>query len=312
MNARQVHAVLAAGIENPALIARWRDQPELLRGHGVEPATVDLDGLWKFAGLTVKVRHNALREDMPLTFRLMSVAGIEIDVFAAYAGERAARGARFAATTEGRTLDLIAFLDGWLDREDPVHALLWDVIRHERALAQLARSPYFIRPPRISDSADPSLRYSGASGLARCSGLRSVSAKAVVAPAGAAGRRATATARTVPRVCGEIVLHEMTCNPRAVAAALHASAPRLGEIPRGPVHVCYWRAGAAPEIAILELDALGFYTLSLADGRRTAAALHRALGGIGRPSAGFLRVLGELAALGVISLGSSGSLGRQR
>jgi hypothetical protein len=265
--ARKVHAVLAAGVENPALIARWRHEPELLRGYGVEPAEVDLDALWKFAGLTIKVRHNGLRDDLPLTFRLMSVAGIEIDLFAAYAGARAAAGARLAPTTEGRTLELIAFLAGWLDRDDPVHALLWDVIRHERAVAQLAR--------------------------------------ATLAPAGSAPvPAARATARTVPRVRGELVLHEMTCDPRAVAGALHASLPRLAAIPRAPAYLCYWRADAAPAIAILTLDALGFYALSRIDGSATAAAVHRAVGGAGRTSPGFLRALEQLAALGVIVLGA--------
>ena len=57
----RLHALVSAGIENPALIARWRADPELLRGHGIEPSMVDLESLWRFAGLTVKVRHHALR-----------------------------------------------------------------------------------------------------------------------------------------------------------------------------------------------------------------------------------------------------------
>ena len=266
-SARKVHAVLAAGVENPTLIARWRGEPALLRDHGVEPEDVDLDALWKFAGLTIKVRHNGLRDDLPLTFRLLTIAGIEIELFAAYAGALAATGARLAPTTEGRTVALIAFLAGWLELDDPIHALVWDVIRHERAVAQLA--------------------------------------KATLAPVASAPRRAgRATARTVPRVRGELVLHEMTCDPRAVAGALHASAPRLAAIPRAPAYLCYWRADASPAISILALDALGYYVLSRIDGRATAAAVHRALGGTGRTSPGFLRALDQLATLGVIGLGA--------
>lgn len=270
MIARRVHAVLAAGIENPALIARWRAQPDLLRGHGVEPSQVDLDALWKFAGLTVKVRHNALREELPATFRLMSVAGIEIELFASYATDRAERRARLAPTTEGRTLDLLGFLEGWLDRDDRAHALLWDLVRHERALGQLGRSA-----PAVGSS--PDLRRAGEP-------------------------RAAPAADAVARIRGEIVLHEMTSDPQAVAIALQASAPELAAIPLRQAHVCYWRADASPEVAILRLDELGFFTLSLVDGKRTAAELYRALGGGRRPPASFLAILGELQTLGILAL----------
>lgn len=269
MNARRIHAVLAAGVENPALIARWRAEPELLRGHGVEPSQVDLDALWKFAGLTVKVRHNALREELPASFRLMSIAGIEIELFATYASERAAQGAKLAPTTEGRTLDLLGFLEGWLDRENTAHALLWDLIRHERALGRLAKTA-----PAVGSS--PDLRR---------------------------GEPPTPPATdAVPRIRGEILLHEMTSDPQAVARALQAGAPELAAIPRAPSHVCYWRTDAGPEVSILQLDELGFFTLSAVDGKRTAAEVYRALGGGRRPPAGFLRILGELQTIGIIAL----------
>ena len=73
-------------------------------------------------------------------------------------------------------------------------------------------------------------------------------------------------------------------------------------IPRAASRVCYWRTDAGPEVSILSLDKLGFSTLSLVDGTRTAAELHRALVGSRRPSAGFLRVIGELQTLGLVVL----------
>ena len=270
MTPREVHTVLAAGIENPALIARWRAEPDLLRGHGIEPSQVDLDALWKFAGLTVKIRHNALRDELPATFRLITLAGIEIELFACYASDRAARRARFAPTTEGRTLDLMAFLEGWLDRDDCAHALLWDLVRHERALTRLGRTA-----PAVGSS--PDLRGVGV--------VQVASAVDVVA-----------------RVRGEIVLHEMTSDPQAVAAALHTAGLELAAIPRKQTHVCYWRAEASPEVNILQLDELAFGTLSMVDGKRTAAELYRALGGGRRPPPSFLRLLGELQTLGVVAL----------
>jgi hypothetical protein len=251
MNARLVHAVLAAGVDNPELIARWRADPGLLVALGVDPQAVDLDGLWKFAGLTLKVRHNPVREALPATFRLMSVAGIEIDVFAAYAADRR----RLANTTEERTRDLLEFLDRWLDRDRPEHALLWDLARHERTLATL--------PVRV--------------------------------PIAARSR--------VPRLVGAMTLHELGCDPREVAGALWERAP-LAELValRRETYLCYWRPADADDARIVELDAFGFYALALVDGVRTTAALHRALGGTGRPTRGFLALLERLATAGLIDL----------
>lgn len=268
MTAARLHAVVSAGIANPALIARWRSDPELLRGHGIEPSTLDLDALWKFAGLTVKVRHHALRDELPASFRLMSVAGLEIELFTAYAIDIATRRARFAPTTEGRTLDLLVFLEGWIDRDTWSHILLWDLIRHERAIGRLARTaPAVGSSPDLWRAGDPML---------------------------------TPAADLVPRIRGEIVLHKMTSDPRVTALALQADAPDLSVVSRRPARRCYWRTDAGPEVTTLSLNRLGFAALGLVDGTRTTAELQRALGGGRRPSAALLRVLGELQTVGVV------------
>lgn len=269
MSAQRIHTVVAAGVDNPGLITRWRAEPELLRGHGVEPSQIDLDALWRFAGLTVKVRHHALREELPASFRLMSLAGLEIELFASYASERAAQGARLAPTTEGRTLDLLVFLEGWLDRDNIAHALLWDLIRHERALARLARTS-----PAVGSS--PDLRRGDPP----------------TPPA----------ADVVPRIRGEIMLHEMTSDPQAIAHALGDPGFDLAAIPRIQSRACYWRTDAGPEVSILPLEELAFGALSLVDGKRTAAEIYRALGGGRRPPPGFLRILGELQTIGIVAL----------
>ncbi len=212
MNARRVHAVLAAGVQNPALIAAWRRDPELLRGHGVEPSEIDLDALWKFAGLSLKVRHNGIREDLPLTFRLLHVAELAIDVFAAYAARRAGEG-RLGDTAEARARDFVEFLGEWLDLERTPHALLWDLVRHERALAQLIRAP--AGPPH-----------------------RRV-------PTGA-------TAAAVPHLREGLIFHAMRSDPRAVAALLREKAPRLDEVALEPCCACYWRDGGEATIVRLD------------------------------------------------------------
>jgi hypothetical protein len=103
----------------------------------------------------------------------------------------------------------------------------------------------------------------------------------------------------------------MTCDPREVGGALYANPPQLAAIPRAPVYLCYWRADAAPALAVLRLDELGFYALSAIDGRKTCAALHRALGGVGPTSPGFLRALDQLAAIGVVGFAGRAPRGRQ-
>lgn len=251
MTARQVHAMIAAGVENPLLVTRWAAQ-------GTE---LDLDALAKFAGLTVKVRHNGLRQDLPLTFRLLNVAGIEIEVFAAYAAFRAERGGRYAATTEERTRDLIAFLGDWLDGERLDHVLLWDLIRHEDAIARLTRSE----------------------------------GHASIAPAGTALR-----GTSVPRIRGQLVLHDMQSDPVVIAAVLREKVPPLDRVPFAQRHAGYWRPESAREIRILELDEFGFYALSLVDGTRSVADISESLVGTRRTSRAFLQLLAQLRDLGIL------------
>lgn len=269
MTASRVHAVIAAGLENPQLLECWQREPDLLRKCGVDPDKLDLNALWKFAGLTAKVRHNGLRADLPLTFRLLNVAGLEIDVFASYASFRASAGGRYADTSAARAQDLLTFLEHWLDFARHEHALLWDMIRYELALTRLSR----------------------------------LATEVSALPAAESLAERTPRANSVPRLCGEIVLHEMRCDPRIVGATLLEKSPRLDEVSLGTFHFCYWRRSAAAEIHILQLDALGFYLLSLADGKRSTADLSRLIGGSRRPARGFLKALGELAAIGIVAFG---------
>jgi hypothetical protein len=264
MNASNVHSVIAAGLEHPELLARWRQEPELLRGFGIDPDSLDLNALWSFAGLTAKVRHNGLRANLPMTFRLLNIAGLEIEVFASYASHRASVGAGYAETTEGRTRDLLSFLEGWLDFEKREHAMLWDLIRHELALTRLSKA--------VANTAVYGLG-------------------APIAP----------RAASVPRISGVVILHEMRYDPRALVATLREKHPRLEEAPSGPFHFCYWRRTAPVEIHLVEMDELGFCLLSLADGRRSVSEMSRLLGGGRRPAKAFLNALGELASTGIIA-----------
>ena len=144
MNARQVHAVLAAGVENPALISAWRTEPTRLLRLGVEPGTLDLDALWKFAGLTIKVRHNGVRQQLPGTFRLMAVAGT---------GDRACSPTmRPSACRPGNGMrrrlrsghaTLCSSLRQWLNPSVQDPCRFWGTsLRHEQALLLLNATPH--------------------------------------------------------------------------------------------------------------------------------------------------------------------------
>ncbi len=202
----------------------------------------------------------------------MNVAGLDIEVFASYAAFRGSAGQRYATTTEARASDLINFLEQWLDLGRTDHSLLWDLIRHEQALARLSKCV----------PTHPAL---------------------VPADAGAPSQ-GKPSGRSVPKIYGEIVLHEMQCDPRAVGVILRESAPLLNRIPLGTCYLCYWRADRVPKIQILELDEFGYYALSFVDGTRSTADLSRELGGDRRPTRGFVRSLGELAAVGILGFGA--------
>lgn len=324
MTARQVHSVIAAGLDDPTLVARWEGDPERLRREGIDPASIDLDALRKFAGLTIKVRHNGLRDELPRTFRLLNVAGIEIEVFSAYAEVRQGE---LAATTEARTRDLLAFLDGWLDRSRREHVMLWDLIRHEHAVGQMTKvgclgaevaglltkagslvagvsesrgtpslpSNAATEHPSNSDST-PSLPGNAATENPNyTSGTPSL-------PSNPATEKPSnpLTLSSIPHLRGAILLHEMQCDPREVIEALRQSRPPLDGIAFDTRYLCYWRAEEAREIRIVELDAFGFYALSLVDGTRSAADLSEAMGGKRRPSRPFLRLLGQLGEAGIV------------
>jgi hypothetical protein len=267
VNARQVHAVLAAGVENPTLISRWRSEPDRLLRFGIDPARFDLDALWKFAGLTIKVRHNNVRQQLPCTFRLMAAAGLEISLFADYAACRKASGQPYAAATTQRTHELVHFIKQWIDPSVPAHVLLGDIATHEETLVCL-NSP---APGEVP-----------------------------VEGAGRKARAAALNASAVPGLCGRVTLRELRCDPLTLAGALRQRVPRLADIPLGPRYYCYWRSNNAPEVAVVELDEFGFYVLSLVDGRRSVADLSHVLGGGRRPTRRFTQALRQLEQLGIL------------
>lgn len=263
MSLARVHAVMAAGVDQPRLLERWMGDAAQLRALGVESEGFDLQALAKFAGLGVKVRHNPLRPMFPLAFRLMSVAAIEIDLFSAYALRRSRDGHAFAVDMAQRARDLVAFVGEWHDPSQRAHVLLWDAMRYELAVARL-------RAPQSGEKNRPDPRMSRA-----------------------------------PCIRGDIALHELRSDPRMLADVLHASTPRLEDVPLQPQAFCFWRAfddGNAGDTSVIAVDALGQHLLSRINGKRSAAALARELGG-GRDAGRAVAIaLDSLATIGIVAL----------
>ncbi|AHI80814.1 hypothetical protein BTRA_5081 [Burkholderia thailandensis USAMRU Malaysia  len=266
MNAGKIHAVIAAGAKDPRLIEHWRWRPDLLRRAGIEPDHLDLRVLENFAGLSLKVRHNGLRGDLPLSFRLLSVAGLEIEVFAAYASDCAESGHVFAATPRERARDLMAFLDRWLDPAQRNHVLLWDILRHEYALS--------------------------------C--LRQESAAPLPAARRIIRHRDRATGGCIPMLNGSVAQHVMHCNPEDLASALRQKEPPLDAVPAADTYCCYWRSAETGEIRFLQADTLGYFAIEAIDGRRSAADICDRLLGGRRLLPQFLRSLDQLAGIGIV------------
>lgn len=262
MSARQLHALVAAGLHDPALLRSWADAPAELAAHGREAAAINLGGLTGFAGLTAKVRHNGLRDDYPLTFRLLKATALEARLFTDYTVAYARQGRRFAAAPSERGSELADFIMLWADRGSSAGAMLADIVRHERELARLrgggamaeAAPPGPARPPRLVD---------------------------------------------VPRLVGSLELVELGHDPEILRAALCCAVPALDSVAPSPTLIGY-RRGPDGAAVVLRLDAFSFAFLRLVDGEASLGVIARALK-LPRPHS-IGPAAGQLAAAGLINL----------
>jgi hypothetical protein len=235
--AAQVHAVIAAALDDSERLQGWLQNPELVRQFGVDPAQIDWQGMWCFAGLTAKVRHNPLRADFPLTFRVLKATGLEVEVFSHYAGEAARLRVGSKTSNEEKVESLYAFLESWLDPADDRHALIWDVISHEITVMRMGRSR--ARQEERAGENSPT-------------------------------RIATDHA---PEVRGELTLRRMNFDPERVAERVLSTFVAGGDLKRDPCLLGYWRCGPQGRLSILRLDSLGFHLLEMADGRTAIGSI---------------------------------------
>jgi hypothetical protein len=268
-SARRVHAVLAAIMADPALLERWRRDPASLSETGLEPADLDLEKIRRFAGLVTKVRQNDLRLELPNTFKLLDIAGLSIELFAAYAKPAADLRTAGRKSKPDRIRALVEFLDDWLNRSDRAQALAWDMIRHETAILAL----------RQEGAPECTLRPS----------------------------RRRLSGKSIPFHRGRVIHHAMSCHPAELETALAAGAKGLAGLRPTPCHIAYCRDGSSTRIHVIEIDELGAVLLDLSDGRRSVAVMTAQLRGAGVSlvTADLCHAIKQMVAAGLLLIGEA-------
>lgn len=267
-SARQVHSVLAAGMADPELLENWCSDPSTAATISAHAAEIDFEQVRRFSGLVTKVRYSDLRSNLPTTFRLLDRAGLSIEVFASYSSRAAALRKQGLNSKSDKLAALLEFLDEWLVLEEPVHALVWDVVRHEAAIFQIQRNAAGERP------------------------------RAVLAEV---------TRHSTPARSADAELHRMTCNPVKAVRMVRAHAT-LGSIPRKSAAYAYCAAPGEGQIRIIEIDELSAFLMEVADGTRTVAELAATLreGGVDLALSDLISAIRELAKAGLLECGEGG------
>lgn len=262
-HAPNVHAALAAAMSDPALLESWLSNRLALRAIRIDERQIDLTGIRNFVGLVTKVRHNDLRTALPVTFRLIDKAGLSIPLFADYAVKAAAL-RRCGKPTQVQKIEALAeYLKGWLDLENAVHSLAWDIFRHEHSVLLLRQ-------------AKPSMRLAPEVGK--------------ISPG------------TVAQPGGLMFHHEMTCRPSEVEAALKDRNCDLAAIPRRRTLYAYFGDEQSGRLRISEIDEATFVILDLADGTRSVGNIASVLrqSGVSVKDRQLCQIVGELVSSGML------------
>lgn len=232
-SARQVHAIIAAGLADPKKLYSWIKNPELLKPCGIDPYDLDLKSLWRFSGLTTKVRYNDLRRILPMTFTFLSNTGLEFEIFADYAIPAAELRTAGKNTVSDKLQGLFEFIEGWVDLRIHNHSLLWHILQHEVTIAQ----------------------------------IRNI-AKQEVILVNSKCENYEFKINDIPIIRGMLRLFELRFDPRMIFDTLRRKPNELSSLQLHPVRLGYWWDGESSEINLLELDESTFHILGLIDGRR--------------------------------------------
>jgi hypothetical protein len=264
------HSVVASALADPELLRAW------WTGAAVAPPGLDVEALWKFAGLGVKVKHNVLRTDLPLVWQAISVFGVDVELFAEYAPLAHAHKAEGKTGRADKLTSLVEFLSDWLcrhaERLGPSYRVVADVLRHEAMLCELRRQPADDAPDLSPWPSDPSLD-------------------------------------DVPAFCGAVRLLRLAYTPGDIRAVLARGKAAVEELARVPADLCrvYWKNPAA-RVRVLHVHESAFEVIRRVDGRRSLGAIAGNSGrGDDEAAAAVAReTLAELGNLGAVALVSEG------
>lgn len=264
-SARQVHSVLAAGMADPELLEDWCSDPSAVAAISARASEIDFQRVRLFSGLVAKVRYSDLRSNLPATFRLLDAAGLGIELFAGYSPRAAALRKAGLNSKSDKLAALLEFLNEWLALEEPVHALVWDVIRHEAAIFRIQRNA--------------------------AAGRRPVAATEV-------------TCDSAPAKSPDAVLHRMTCNPVEAVRMIRVRAG-LESIPRESAVYAYCAAPGERQIQIIKIDELSAFLMEAADGETSIAELAATLrqSGVRLEASDLIEAVRELMRAGLLESG---------
>jgi len=254
------HSVLAAGLVDPDLLSTWIREPARLAAIGVDPKTIDLDSLADFAGLVEKVRQNPCRMYLQLTFRLLALTGLEIELFRDYAPTSVRRRQLGLNSPIERVDGLANFVESWAKDEDPVRSLIRDVLRHEHALALLF---------------------------------------AATGVLGADARRVGPSGRSIPTHSGVVLVRTLSCDPEQVSRVIRQRIPDLASIERGRWTFAYHR-GADGRIQQLTVEQGVGDLLLLVDGETCVGDIAEQLFGDRAAVESLLSAFDQLAKAGLL------------
>ena len=258
------HTIVAAALVDAQRLQDWRAHPLLLAELGIEPSTLDLDALAGFVGLAEMIRHNQCRADLQLTFRLLFLAGLEIEFFRDYAPRSLARRRQGLKSTADRLAGLLEFVTEWASCGDPVRLLIRDVLQHE----------YIVATVRAAENVPTAEAATGAPGP-----------------------------QAIPRPRGYLSVQRTSCDPRQVAAVLRDRDPELSRIVRGSRTFAY-HSEAPTSLRMLELDPGVGALIQAADGQTTLEGIGMRLLGDAAETSSLVALFYQLTDLGLFTWSS--------
>jgi hypothetical protein len=242
-----VHSVVATALTRPGVL---NDREGDLAGRlqaGSKAIGLDLASVNDFAGLAEKVRHNQIRYELELTFRLLRLFELEIALFRDYLPTSLARRQRGLTKPADRVIGLAEFAPEWAG-DDEHRCVVRDVLIHECILAAFRGDIE---------------RLGGDMGNAPDS-------------EDGCGHAIAATPNSVPAFRGSVVVRSMICDPDQVADVLRDREPDLTLIRRESRTAVYQRSSSLG-VRVLSTDMGVGELITAVDGRADVRAIAQRL-----------------------------------